>query len=192
MWSTEKNKKHDINPARLNKPINTFSKSVMVSAVITYRGVTPPYFMEENEKVNQISFKKHLEEDLIPALEQLYPRKDFVYLQDGAPSHRAQTVQQYLAKKLKTRFVKREEWPPNSPDISPLDYFFWNQIKNKVYHKRHCTPFKSLDELRQKICEVWDECANDLPTIRRSMKQFLPRVQAVVAKNGGSIKSLYK
>ena len=187
-----KGRKHDVSPNRLNKPINKFSKSLMVSAIITCRGVTPPFFMEENEKVNQVSFQQHLEKDIIPALERLYPRKDFVYVQDRASSHRAKTVQAYLSKTLKSRFVTGAQWPPNSPDLNPLDFYFWNQVKDKVYHKRHCAPFQNLTELRQRITEVWDDCAHDLPTIRRAMKQFIPRVEAVVAKNGGSIKSLYK
>ena len=42
-----------------------------------------------------------------------------------------------------------------------------------------------------RICDVWDECATDLPQIHKAVKQFLPRMEAVDAKEGGSIKTVF-
>ena len=47
-----------------------------------------------------------------------------------------------------------------------------------------------IDELKRRIRDVWGECATDLPKIRKAMKQFLPRLGAVNAKEGGSIKTV--
>ena len=27
-------------------------------------------------------------------------------------------------------------WPPNSPDINPVDYSIWGALQQRVYHKR--------------------------------------------------------
>ena len=39
---------------------------------------------------------------------------------------------------------------------------------------------------------IWDECATDLPQIHKAMKQFLPCLEAVDAKEGGSIKTVFR
>jgi len=31
--------------------------------------------------------------------------------------------------------IEPKIWPPNSPDLSPLDYFFWNEVKTRLKKK---------------------------------------------------------
>ena len=184
--------KKDVQLKRLYSKENKFSKNVMVSAVITWKGVSQPFFIGGNGiKVNGASNLKQLRDDLIPAVEAMYPNKDFTFVQDSAPSHRANQVQNFLKQKLKSRFVKNTDWPPKSPDCNPLDYYFWDRVQEKVYDGRYCYPFATIDELKRRIRDVWDECATDLPQIRKAMKQFLPRLEAVDAKEGGSIKTVF-
>ena len=90
-----------------------FRKKVMASAVITWRGVSQPFFIGGNGiKVSRASYLKHLCDDLIPAAEEMYPNKDFTFEQDSAPSYRANQVQNFLKHKLKSRSVKNTDWPP--------------------------------------------------------------------------------
>ena len=126
-----------------------------------------------------------------PAVEALYLNKYFTFVQDSARSHRANQLQNFLKQKLKSRFVKNTDWPPKSPDCNPLDYYFWDRVQEKVYDGRYCYPFAMIDELKRRIRDVWDECATDLPQICKAMKQFLPRLEAVDAKEGGSIKTVF-
>lgn len=28
---------------------------------------------------------------------------------------------------------KSTDWPPRTPDLTPLDFYLWDHIKNKVY-----------------------------------------------------------
>ena len=30
-------------------------------------------------------------------------------------------------------FIKKDEWPPQSPDCNPMDYNIWDSLKEKVY-----------------------------------------------------------
>ena len=48
-----------------------------------------------------------------------------------------------------------------------------------------------IDELKRRIHDVWDQCATDLPQIGKAMKQFLPHLEVVDAKEGGSIKTVF-
>ena len=82
----------------------------MVSAVITWKGVSQPFFIGGNGiKVNGASYMKNLYDDLILAVETMHPNKDFTFVQDRAPSHRANQVQNFLKQNLKSKFVKNTD-----------------------------------------------------------------------------------
>ena len=72
-----------------------------------------------------------------------------------------------------------------------MDCYFWDRVQEKVYDGRYCYLLATIDELKRMIRDVWDECATDLPQIRKEMKQFLPRLGAVDAKEGGSVKTVF-
>ena len=108
-------------------------------------------------------------------------------LEDGATSHTENITQQYLKVRFGRRFIRKDQWPPNSPDCSPLDYFFWDAVKRKVYEGRR-ERFSSLDELKKQIRRVWKD-ACDVETLRKAIMQFRPRLKAVVKENGGPIKT---
>ena len=109
-------------------------------------------------------------------------------MQDGATSHTSKLVQNFLEETIPRRYVKKDQWPPKSPDANPLDYYFWSRVKEKVYEGRLNKPFESEAEMIRRIKSVWKECASNLPEIRKSMKQFTQRHQAVNQCNGSSIK----
>ena len=68
---------------------------------------------------------------MFPAVKKLVKCDDWIFVQDSAPSHRLDLVQDFIEKTLKRRFVKCVEWPPSSPDVNLLDYFFWDFVKTK-------------------------------------------------------------
>lgn len=187
-----KGKKSDVPNENLNKATKRMSKKVMVSAGLCYHGATKPFFVNnQGLKVNAINYHKHLEKQLFPAIEKVVKRNDWVFIQDGASSHTSNLVQNYLSNTLKKRFVTKTEWPPSSPDVNPLDYFFWDKVKTRVYAGRRGKPFASEEELQAKIRSVWKECATDIVPIRKAIKQFVPRLKAVEEKEGYSIKMLF-
>ena len=154
----------------------TESKKVMTSVVITRRGVSQPFFIGGNGmKMNGASYLKHIRDDLIPAVEAMYPNKDFTFVQESAPSHCANQAQNFLKQKLKSRFANNTYWPLKWPDCNHLDYFFWYRVQEKVYDGRYCYPFAKTDELKRTIRDVSDESTTDIPQIRRGTKQFRPR-----------------
>ena len=134
--------------------------------------------------MNGASYLKH-RDDLIPAVEAMYPNKDFTFMQDSVNQ-----VQNFLKQKLKSRFVKNTDWPPKSPDYNHLDYYFWDHVQEKVYDGCYY-PFATINELKRRICDVWDECTTDLPQICKTMKQFLRSLEAVDTKEGSSIKTVF-
>jgi len=47
--------------------------------------------------------------------------------QDGAPSHTSKNTINYL-KRENISFIEPQMWPPNSPDLNPVDYAVWGAL----------------------------------------------------------------
>ena len=97
----------------------------MVSAGLTWHGVTRPIFVNNKGlKINAKNYRNHLKRQLFPAIEKVYPRDDWIFLQDGASSHTSNIIQNLLSETIPRRFIKKDQWPLKSPDTNPLDYYF--------------------------------------------------------------------
>ena len=102
-------------------------------------------------KMNAKTYKRHLQKELLPAVQRLYKHKNWIIVQDNAPSHCSNLVQDFLQETLNSSFIKTHEWPPSLPDCNPLDYYFWNKVKEKVYENRLNKPFENAKELKKWI-----------------------------------------
>ena len=59
-----------------------------------------------------------------------------------------------LSMKVETpEFIPPNLWPPNSPDLNPVDYKIWGILQQRVYK----TSSKDVNELRHQIAEKWDK-----------------------------------
>src|SRR6218665_811897 len=87
-------------------------------------------------------------------------------------------------------FIQSDAWPPNSPDLNPLDYYvgLWNALKELVYAGRR-NPFLNTDELKQVIEEKWS-LLNDRH-IQKSIGQWKQRLRVVTREGGGPMKYLF-
>ena len=82
--------------------------------------------------MNSESYKNLLEIGLLPDCRRLYPNGDWVFQQDGAPAHTSKTTQEYLDGATPD-VIRKDEWPPQSPDCNPMDYVVWDSLSQKVY-----------------------------------------------------------
>ena len=76
-----------------------------------------------------------------------------MFQQDGAAAHFSLIVRNWLNDRLPGRWIGRRgpiEWAARSPDLTPLDFFLWGYIKQKVYTNKHI----DLDRLRESIKNV--------------------------------------
>ncbi|GBM90068.1 hypothetical protein AVEN_162413-1 [Araneus ventricosus] len=70
------------------------------------------------------------------------------------------------------------EWPPRSPDFTPLDFFLWGLIKGQVY----ATPPPTWQDLRRRIT---DACATVTPAMLHTVQREIQyRVQMCIMANG--------
>ena len=82
--------------------------------------------------MNSENYTNLLEIGLLPDCRRLYPNGDWVFQQDGAPAHTSKTTQEYLDGATPD-FIRKDEWPPQSPDCNPMDYVVWDSLSQKVY-----------------------------------------------------------
>ena len=183
-------KKADISSDRLYHNQNRFSMKLMVSACVSWNGATKPFFVDPSKiKVSSKVYLRHLKRELLPACDDLAKGEKYYFMQDGATSHTAGITQEYLWSKFGRRFIRKDQWPPHSPDCNPLDFYFWDAIKRKVCEGRR-EPFHDLDVLKKRIRKVWKK-AFTVKELRKAILQFRPRLKAVVSENGGPIKSFF-
>ena len=79
----------------------------------------------------------------------------FIFQQDGAPAHTARSAQEWLRANCPD-FVAKDQWPPNSPDLNPLDYHVWGamlEASNKAKNNLG-TQGSASDDLGQSATET--------------------------------------
>jgi len=100
--------------------------------------------------------------------------------QDGAPHTAADTVNFLLKEKI--NFIELQSWPPNSPDLNPVDYAIWGALQQQVYLRRQ---FESVDQLKQALVTEWNRLSQTF--INKSINEWQKRLQAVVRNNGAHV-----
>ncbi|CAK9803098.1 hypothetical protein ANTQUA_LOCUS3581 [Anthophora quadrimaculata] len=74
--------------------------------------------------------------------------------QDGSPAHYSLIARNALNQQFPNRWIGRDgpiQFPARSPDLTPLDFFLWGYLKDKVYVKVSTT----VSDMKQYII---DEC----------------------------------
>ena len=106
--------------------------------------------------------------------------ENFTFQQDGALAHRSRKTVAFLTAHVPD-FIEPENWPPNSPDLNPVDYSIWGMLQQLVYRQR----IRDIEHLKEVLTACWDEISED--TINRAIGQFRKRLSLVIAANGGHI-----
>jgi len=63
----------------------------------------------------------------------------------NAPAHRAGDTVEFLSRNTPD-FISPLPWPPNSPELNPVDYEVWGVLQQRVYHSR----IRDVDHLRER------------------------------------------
>lgn len=108
---------------------------------------------------------------------------------DGAPAHYGRIVREWLDINYPQRWIGRLgpiPWPPRSPDINPMDFYFWGILKNKVYEQ----PVHTRDQLTLRIQEACNEMQNDPNQILRATNSMVRRCIKCVEVGGSHFENL--
>lgn len=115
-------------------------------------------------------------------------RREMWVQHDGCPAHFARPVRDYLDTNFRERWIGRQgqiSWPPRSPDLNPLDFFYWGCLKEMVYKN----DINDIDELRECV-RVAVQKINEAEYARHIKRAFIIRCRACVRAQGGHFEHL--
>src|SRR6218665_649864 len=69
-------------------------------------------------------------------------------------------------------FIEPHNWPPNSPDLNPVDYSIWSALQQRVYRER----IVNVEHLKRINIRCWTEISQEL--IRGATDQWARRIDA--------------
>ena len=127
---------------KVNKLIQKYPKGIMVAAGLSRNGVGRLIFVTGT--MTSFSYLQTLEyykEDINQLGKNLYLQ------QDNAPCHVGKKCLDYIKKNFPNHL---EFWPPNLPDLSPIEEL-WAIVEEKLNYYS----FNSLDEMTRKLLWVW-------------------------------------
>ena len=106
----------------------------------------------------------------------------WIFLEDNNRAYNTKNKPTSQVNQIKLRLdITCESNPPVSPDLNPIEGI-WRTIKQRL--KNRGVFFNKLD-LRRAIEEEWDKIS--LEEINESISTMPARVQALLARNDGSI-----
>lgn len=180
-WSQE-------NPNFVIANRNQYYKKTNVWCGILNDKLIGPFFFRDNLTGN--NYLNFLQNELGNFIDNLplEERRNLWFQHDGCPAHGAREVTHWLNEVFGNKWLGRNtdpRWPPRSPDLTPLDFFLWGHLKQKVYKDR---PFNSVEELEQSIR---NHCGKIHATVLRStLREFYERTNRCIEREGGHTETI--
>ena len=108
------------------------AQSLMVSVTVSSLGATQLHFLEPGVKVNGDYYRNAVLLNMLLLDIRSVFGDYYVFQQDGAQAHRACDTVTMLQRET-PEFIPPEMWPPNSPDLNPVDYSICGMLQQRVY-----------------------------------------------------------
>jgi len=67
-------------------------------------------------------------------------------------------------------FIPPDLWPPNSPDLNPVDYKIWGLVQQRVYQSR----IHDVEELKQRLLDIWHGLEQLIAQLTSGEHDFTP------------------
>jgi len=123
-----------------------FSRNVMFSVEVSPIGKTRVVFIDPGAKVNSSYYCNIvLEKGLLPDIRAICRQLQVDTVAGRSASAQRPDHDGLLSNKEHINFSEPHMWPPNSPDINPVDYAIWGAHQQRVYHQRQ---LKTVEELK--------------------------------------------
>jgi len=177
LYVPETSRKKEVAADRLLSTRSTFSQSVMVSVGVSKLGCTRLIFVDPGVKVNGQYYRDVVLPQLLTDMKNA-SGEYFIFQQDSAPAHRARDTIAMLEREAPA-FIAPDIWPPNSPDLNPVDYKIWIVMQHRVHKKKA----HDVAELRTRLIEVW--AGMEQTIFDDAIDQWRRRFRSCVAAKGG-------
>lgn len=169
-------------PPHVTVPKPLHPQTVHVWSGFSGRLKMPPFFFEST--VTGDAYHDMLATHCIPFLCTHRSLSRTIFQQDGAAPHIAAKVKELLRSKFGSRVISRHfefPWPARSPDLTPMDFFFWGYVKQKVY-SRHIA---QVADLKEAISTAIEEIDQDL--LGKVVASVPERLKKIIENEGHPI-----
>jgi len=148
----------------------------MVSVGISSLGRTELIFIDLVVKINGSYYRNTLlRQHLLLAIRSM-SGPFFTFQQDNALAHHACETVALLSAETPD-FIGPQHWPPNSPDLNPVDYAIWGILQERVYR---CL-IRDVNHLKERLIDELHRF--DQRVIDRAVGQW--RLRNCIREKGG-------
>ena len=159
-------------------------RKVMCWAAIV-KGRVIVHWFPNNQSVNGDTYLQLLQSKLWPEVRSY--ASSCWFQQDSATVHTTTSARAWLKDKFSNRVISRltdRPWPARSPDLSPLDFWFWSVAISEV---RRCAP-TTLKQLMGVVEEL--AAAMDPAEVMRAVSSLRRRAAVCVERQGASVETV--
>lgn len=126
--------------------------------------------------MDKYMYKDILNDHMLPSARNLIGRQ-YTFQHDNDPKHTATVVKEFLQKKKITVL----EWPPQSPDLNPIEWL-WFTLKDMVNARKPT----SIPDLKNKLLDEWNSISTGV--CEQLVDSMPKRLKAVIKARGGNTK----
>ena len=121
----------------------------MVSVGVSKLSRTHLVFVNPGMKINRAYYRDVLlKQEMLPDIRAI-SGDFFIFQQDNAPAHHRARETVALLQREVPAFIAPNLWPPNSPDLNPVDYKVWDTMQDHVYRAK----VRDVDDLKQHLVD---------------------------------------
>ena len=99
-------------------------------------------------RINQYNYINCLDNCLLPSGDLFYQHKNYLFMQDGAPAHTANSVKDYF----RTNDMRLLDWYARSPDLNPIENV-WACMDRQMSR----ISITSIEHLKEVLNKIWLE-----------------------------------
>ena len=136
-------------------------------------------FLQVVGKMNQHHYLSILDKHAVRSGTRLIGQ-GFVFQNDNDPKHTARLCRHYLDEQFRCRKLYIMKWPPQSPDLNPIEKL-WDHLDVEV---RKTCPHSSTD-LFHKLQDTWNNISAD--TLNKLLERMPRLCKAEISAKGGHI-----
>ncbi|GFS51181.1 DUF4817 domain-containing protein [Trichonephila clavipes] len=140
------------------------------------------------ETVNVQRYLTLLRETAVPCLIQRGQISNVSFMQDRATSDTANPVKAFLIQTFgEDRIVSmrcRYPWPPRSPDLTPADFWLWENLKSRVYLSGPSSLSELKDAIRREVSSMHPDMFHS------AVAGFITRLECLLPCGGGHVEHI--
>ena len=121
-----------------------------------------------------------METVVLPWIKQVAWDKPWIWEQDSALCHAKRSLA-WLEEHY-YNFVTKNKWPPISPDLNPMDYFFWGVLENQTNRRPPTTKASLIGSIKEQCISI------DRKMVKKACGSFRTRTERVIEAESNYVK----